>query len=153
MEAIEQYAWVGWLALIAIFLVVEMVSGELTFLMLGIGAVFGIGSGLLGAPLWLQVIVAAAAAVALLVFLRPPLLRRLNKSADPKIFNVDALVGLPGIVTETVTSMSGRVKLANGDSWSARVHGERSLAPQTPIAVESIQGATAFVVTRTLEES
>ena len=153
MEAIEQFAWIGWLALIAIFLAVEMVSGELTFLMLGLGGVFGLGSGLLGAPLWLQVIVAAAAAVALLVFVRPPLLRRLRRGADPKAFNVDALVGLSGVVTETVTAMSGRVKLVNGDSWSARVRGDRSLAPQTPITVESIQGASAVVTTRTPEES
>ncbi|MGW9112662.1 NfeD family protein [Microbacterium sp. NPDC055683] len=153
MEAIEQYAWIGWLAIIAVFLVIEMVSGELTFLMLGVGGAFGLGAGLVGAPIWLQVIVAAAAAVALLVFVRPTLLRRLRRGADDRAFNVDALIGLAGVVTETVTAMSGRVKLANGDSWSARVHGDRPLAPQTPIRVESIQGATAFVTTRSTEEN
>jgi membrane protein implicated in regulation of membrane protease activity len=152
MEAIEQFAWIGWLALIAVFLAVEMVSGEMTFLMIGLGGLFGLGSGLLGAPLWLQIIVAALAAVVLLLLVRPPLLKRLRRSADPKAFNVDALIGMPGVVTETVTTMTGRVKLTNGDSWSARTGADRSLAPQTPISVESIQGATAFVTPRMSEE-
>ncbi|WOF21475.1 NfeD family protein [Microbacterium betulae] len=153
METIDQFAWIGWLAVIAIFLVVELVSGELTFLMLGFGGVFGLASGAVGAPLWLQVIVAAAAAALLLLFVRPPLLRRLRRSADPKAFNVDALIGLAGVVTETVTPLAGRVKLVNGDSWSARIREDRSLAPQTPVTVESIEGATAVVAPRTSEEN
>ena len=153
METIGQFAWIGWLAVIAIFVAVELVSGELTFLMLGFGGVFGLASGAVGAPLWLQVIVAAVAAAALLLFVRPPLLRRLRRSPDPKAFNVDALIGLAGIVTETVTPLAGRVKLANGDSWSARIREDRALAPQTPVVVEAIEGATAIVSPRTSEES
>lgn len=153
MDAVEQFAWIGWLALIALFLVIEMVSGELTFLMIGLGGLFGLGAGLVGAPLWLQIIVAAVAAVVLLVLVRPPLLKRLRRGADPKTFNVDALVGMAGVVTETVTTMAGRVKLANGDSWSARVDVERPLAPQTPVSVVSIHGATALVTPRTSRTS
>ncbi|MER7795853.1 NfeD family protein [Microbacterium sp. NPDC096154] len=149
MEFIEQWAWVGWLVLIAIFLAIEMASGELTFLMMGLGSTAGILSAFAGAPLWLQVIIAAVAAMAFLAALRPPLLRRLRRGADPQRFNVDGLIGLDGVVTETVTSIAGRVKLVNGDSWSARVSAGADLPPQTRIVVQSIQGATAVVAART----
>lgn len=145
MEFIQQWAWVGWLVLIALFLAIEMVSGELTFLMLALGSTAGIVSAFAQAPLWLQIIIAAAAAVAFLSLLRPPLLRRLRRGADPQKFNVDALIGLRGVVTETVTALGGRVKLANGDSWSARVTSGTDLPPQTPVVVQAIQGATAIV--------
>jgi membrane protein implicated in regulation of membrane protease activity len=145
MEIIEQWAWVGWLVLIALFLAVEVASGELTFLMLALGSTAGITSAIARAPLWLQVIIAAVAALAFLTLLRPPLLRRLRRGADPQKFNVDALIGLNGVVTETVTALGGRVKLANGDSWSARVLTGSDLPPRTPVVVQAIQGATAIV--------
>ncbi|MFT4234493.1 MAG: NfeD family protein [Microbacterium sp.] len=145
MDALLTYAWIGWLVLIAIFLAVEMVSGEMTFLMLGCGSVFGLLASLVHLPIWLQVLIAAIAAIVLLLFVRPPLLHRLRKTSDPKLFNVDGLIGMKGTVTETVTDLAGRVKLSNGDSWTARVHDGRALAPQSPVIVESIQGATAFV--------
>ncbi|GAA3645931.1 NfeD family protein [Microbacterium marinilacus] len=145
MDVIVEFAWVGWLVLIALFLAIEIVSGELTFLMLAFGSVAGIVSAFADAPIWLQIIIAAVAAVAFLALLRPPLLRRLRRGADPQKFNVEALVGLRGVVTETVTALAGRVKLVNGDSWSARVQHGSDLPPQTPVVVESIQGATAIV--------
>jgi membrane protein implicated in regulation of membrane protease activity len=142
---VEQWSWVGWLVLIALFLAIEVMAGEMTFLMLALGSTAGIISAVARAPLWLQVIIAAVAAIAFLGLLRPPLLRRLRRSSDPQKFNVEALIGLAGVVTETVTALSGRVKLANGDSWTARVRDGTDLPPHTPIVVSAIQGATAIV--------
>ncbi|WP_345750270.1 NfeD family protein [Microbacterium rhizophilus] len=142
---IEQWSWVGWLVLIALFLAIEVMAGEMTFLMLALGSLAGIVAAVARAPLWLQVIVAAAAAVAFLGLLRPPLLRRLQRSSDPEKFNVERLIGLDGVVTETVTALGGRVKLANGDAWTARVQHGSDLPPQTPVVVAAIQGATAIV--------
>ena len=39
VEMIEQFAWIGWLVLILIFLTVEALTLDFTFLMLGIGGV------------------------------------------------------------------------------------------------------------------
>ena len=142
---IEQWSWVGWLVLIALFLAIEVMSGEMTFFMLALGSTAGIVSALAGAPLWLQVIIAAIAAIAFIGLLRPPLVRRLRRNSDPEKFNVDRLIGLAGVVTETVSALGGRVKLANGDSWTARVQEGSDLPPHTPIVVRAIQGATAVV--------
>ncbi|WP_203138650.1 NfeD family protein [Microbacterium sp. JZ31] len=142
---IEQWSWVGWLVLIALFLAIEVAAGEMTFLMLALGSTAGILSAIAGAPLWLQVIIAAVAAVAFLGLLRPPLLRMLRRSSDQEKFNVERLIGLGGVVTETVTAFGGRVKLVNGDSWSARVQEGTDLPPHTTVVVRAIQGATAIV--------
>lgn len=146
VELIAQWAWVGWIVLIALFLVIEMLTLDFTFLMLATGSAAGLVAGLLAAPLWVQLIVAAIAAVALILFLRPPLLRRLHRGEDPTPSNVDALLGLAGHVLHEVTETTGQVKLANGDVWTARTHGGAALGPNTRITVASIDGATAIVV-------
>lgn len=144
MEIIEQFAWIGWLVLILVFLTVEALTLDFTFLMLGIGGVAGLASDLLGAPVWLQVIIAAVLAALLILVLRPPLLKRLHRGEDPTLSNVAALIGLSGQVISTVSPLGGQVKLSNGDVWTARAPvGE--LPPGTAVTVTRIDGATAFV--------
>lgn len=144
IATIEQFAWIGWLVLIALFLVIEMFTLDFTFLMLSVGGVAGLTADLIGAPTWLQVIIAAAVAGLLLLTLRPPLLRRMRRGEDPTPSNIEALIGLRGQVLSTVTAHGGQVKLANGDTWTARaVAGE--IPPGDSVTVARIEGATAVV--------
>jgi len=145
MDAISQWAWIGWVAVIAIVLVIEMLSGELTFLMVGIGGAAGLVSSLLGAELWLQIIIAAVAAVALLLFLRPPLLKRLKKPVDPMRFNVEALLGMAGTVQQPVTPLAGVVKLVDGQTWSARTSAAREIPVGAVVYVQAVRGALVYV--------
>lgn len=144
IQTIEQYAWIGWLVLILVFLVIEMLTLDFTFLMLSIGGLAGLGADLVGAPVWLQVIIAAVVAAVLVLFLRPPLLRRLRRGEDPTPSNVDALIDLGGRVVSTVDTHGGQVRLANGDVWTARTEAGE-LDPGTLINVSRIDGATAVV--------
>lgn len=145
IQTIEQFAWIGWLVLILVFLVIEMLTLDFTFLMLSIGGLAGLGSDLIGAPIWLQIIVAAAVAAVLVLFLRPPLLARLRRGEDPTPSNVAGLIGLSGRVLSTVSAHGGEVKLTNGDTWTARTDARGPLEPGTVIEVSRISGATAFV--------
>ena len=145
IQTLEDWAWIGWLVLILVFLVVEMLTLDFTFLMLSIGSVAGLASGLLGAPLWLQVVIAAVVAAVLVLVLRPPLLRRLHRGEDPTPSNMAALVGLSGRVLSTVSSDAGQVKLANGDIWTARAEASGAIEPGVPVRVSRIDGATAYV--------
>lgn len=144
IQTIEQWAWIGWLVLILAFLVIEMLTLDFTFLMLSIGGLAGLGADLLGAPVWLQVIIAGVVAAVLVLVLRPPLLRRLRRGEDPTPSNIDALIDLRGRVLSTVTSHGGQVKLANGDVWTARTD-SGELEPGMPVHVTRIDGATAVV--------
>lgn len=145
IQTIEDWAWIGWLVLILAFLVIEMLTLDFTFLMLSIGGVAGLGSDLVGAPLWLQVIVAAVVAAVLVLFLRPPLLRRLRRGEDPTPSNVDALIDLRGRVLATVSTHGGQVKLVNGDVWTARADSPADIDPGAAVRVVRIDGATAIV--------
>ena len=93
MDVLTQYAWIVWLVLILAFATIEVFTLEMTFLMLALGSVAGLLSGLFGIPWWAQFIIAAVVAVALILTLRPPLLRMLRRGGDPARSNIDALIG------------------------------------------------------------
>ncbi|MFS0852130.1 NfeD family protein [Microbacterium sp. 179-I 3D4 NHS] len=145
VQFIDQWAWIGWLVLIAVFLVIEMLSLDFTFLMLSFGSAVGLVTDLVGVPVWAQVIAAAAAAALFILFLRPPLIRRLHRGEDPTKSNVDALLNLRGVALQEITQISGQVKLSNGDTWTARTATVMPIPQGSPIAVTSINGATAIV--------
>jgi membrane protein implicated in regulation of membrane protease activity len=149
VDVLTQYAWIAWLVLILVFATIEVFTLEMTFLMLALGSVAGLLSGFAGIPWWAQFIVAAVVAVALILTLRPRLLRMLRRGADPARSNIDAVIGTEARVIRTVTPTGGQVRLQNGDVWTARLSpateqadvavGERTL-------VTGIDGATAVVV-------
>lgn len=148
VELLSSYAWIIWLGLILLFLIVEMNTLEFTFLMIALGSVGGLAASVLGWPWWAQIVVAAIVALLLLFAVRPPLLRRLKRGADPTKTLVDALIGMEGTVTSDFVSDQGHVKLTVGETWTARV----SPSPESPleigdrVTVTEIDGATAIVV-------
>lgn len=148
MDVVTEYIWVLWIALVLVFVIIEMLSLEFTFLMLAIGALGGLVADLLGAEIWLQVLVAAGLSVALLAFLRPSLLHALKKGADPALSNVDALIGLAATVVVASEGSPRQVKLGNGETWTARVSPlvDADLRLGDRVVVTAIDGSTAVVV-------
>lgn len=148
-EFFTTYFWIPWLALIFVFIIVEVVTVDFTFLMLAVGSVGGLLIGLIGAPLWAQVLTAGVLSLILLFVVRPILRRALRRGADSTPTNVAALLGLAGTVTNDFVEGQGYVKLANGETWTARLS---QAAPERPVetgervVVTAIEGATAVVV-------
>ncbi|MBN9631666.1 NfeD family protein [Leifsonia sp. TF02-11] len=146
---ITSFAWIAWLVLILVFVIIEMLTLDFVFLMIAVGSLGGLISGLFGAPWWLQLVIAAALSVVLLFFIRPPLLHRLKRGGDPTKSNVDALIGMSGVVVSTVSRTAGLVKLAVGETWTSRLAtasgGPVELVPGEHVIVLSIEGATAVV--------
>jgi membrane protein implicated in regulation of membrane protease activity len=147
VEFLNSYAWILWLGLILIFLIVEMTTLEFTFLMIALGSLGGLASGLLGVPWWAQVVIAAVLALLLLLAVRPPLLRRLKRGGDPTPTLGEALIGMEATVTKDFEDGQGQVKLAVGETWTARVSERSMKAPSIGdrMSVTSIEGATAVV--------
>jgi membrane protein implicated in regulation of membrane protease activity len=146
---VADYGWIVWLVLILLFVTIEMVTLELTFFMIALGSLGGLLSGLFGVPWWLQLVIAAVLAVVLLFGIKPPLLRALKRGGDPSRSNVDALLGLDGQVVSSIGSSGGLVRLANGETWTARLSPtieQRVVEPGEQVLVTSIDGATAVVV-------
>jgi len=144
------YLWIVWLVIVIVFVIIELLTLEFTFLMLATGSLIGgLGSYLLGWPWYVQIGLAAVISVLLLFTIRPLLLRTLQKGADPAKSNVDALYGIRGQIVGAFTAGTGSVKLENGETWTARLATEASgavLSDGDPVVVTRILGATAEIV-------
>jgi membrane protein implicated in regulation of membrane protease activity len=143
------YTWVLWLVIVVVAVVLELLTLSLVFAMIAIGALIGgLGTWLLGWPVALQV-VAAAGLSALLVFLIRPLLYRMLVHGKPReLTNVDALSGMSAKATATFVDGTGFARLANGETWTARLADPSAPAEVgigARLTVVGIDGATALV--------
>ena len=145
LDFLIDYAWVAWVSLILIFLVIEVFTLDLTFLMLALGSVAGLLSSFSPLNFWVQIVIAAIVSVLLIFAVRPPLLRRLRQGEDPALSNIDALIGMRGTVQKDFSDGSGYVKLSNGDTWTSRSADHTDLDEGQKVIVSSIEGATAVV--------
>lgn len=135
--------WALWLTVFLAFAVVEMLTLDLFFIMLGGGALAGLLADFAGADLWLQIVVFCVVSLLMIAFVRPVALKHLRKGPADQRTNVDRLIGESALVMETVSTSSGLVKIG-GDVWSARSENGVLNAGQR-VVVSAIQGATAVV--------
>lgn len=148
MLDLRDVIWIVWIAAVLIFVIIEILTLEFTFLMLAAGSLGGLATYLLGGPWWLQIGVAAVLSVLLLLTIRPLLLRTLRRGEDPTPSNIDALLGLQGRALGDFVDGSGLVKLSNGDTWTARLSPD-AVGAEVPqgayVTVAAIAGSVAVV--------
>lgn len=133
-----------WLVLMVVFLMVEGATVSMVSLWFGAGALAALIVSLLGAEVWLQVLVFFTVSIVLLASLRP-LARRYF---TPKLTrtNVDSIVGQTGTVTAAIDNVTGQgqIKLASME-WTARSTSGEPISTGTLIRVDRIEGVRAFV--------
>ena len=138
-------AWLAW-SIAAVALVIgEIMTPGLFFLgPIALAAVAGAVSSLLGAPLWLQLIVFAVSSFASLALLRPIARRHLRMPHAIRT-GAAALVGAHAVVLQRVDANGGLVRIG-GEDWSARAYmPDQVLEPGVQVEVAEISGATALV--------
>ena len=145
MEWLQDNAWAVWLALALLLGSAELLSLELTLLMMAVGALAGAATAGVGAPLALQALVAVLVAAGLLVFVRPSVVKRLH--AGPELRSgTAAIVGTEGFVVRAISHADGQVKLG-GEVWTARPYDDSTVIGEgARVQVLEIRGATALVV-------
>lgn len=157
MVDLTQYLWIVWLVFVIVCVIIEVLTLEFTFLMIAAGSLIGgLGANLLGGAWWVQILAAAIISGLLLLTIRPLLLRMLDRDRPPALTNVDALVGMAARVTTAFVDGTGFVKLANGETWTARLVPEHEAAPLAVgdrVVVHRIDGATAEVAPRERSET
>jgi membrane protein implicated in regulation of membrane protease activity len=136
--------WALWLTVFLAFAVVEMLTLDLFFIMLGGGALAGLVADFAGADLWLQIVAFCVVSLLMVGFVRPVALKHLRKGPAEMRSNVDRLIGESALVMESVSSNGGLVKIG-GDVWSARSENGVLQAGER-VVVSAIEGATAVVV-------
>ncbi|HET7736102.1 MAG TPA: NfeD family protein [Nocardioidaceae bacterium] len=144
MDWISEHAWSVWLGLAMLLGVAELFSLDLVLLMLAVGALTGLGLDVVGLPLPVQILGAAATSVAMLALVRPSAVRRLRSGPELR-HGPAALIGTTGFALEEVSVREGLVKLG-GEIWTARPYDEHVVIPKgAKVEVYEIKGATAFV--------
>ena len=140
---LTQYMWIAWLVLAILFVIVELLTLEFTFLMLAAGTLIGgLGVNLLGGAWWLQILAAAAVSALLLFTIRPLLLRALHRSSELQPTNVDAIYGLGGRLIAPFTDDVASVRLDNGEQWSVTASDDSAnIAVGDRVIVTAVRGA------------
>ena len=132
-----------WLALMIGFIILEAVTVQLLSTWFAAGALAAMIVNLLGAEVWLQVVVFFTVSIVLLALLWPMARKHIKAKVTPT--NADALVGRVCAVAEDIDPVEGgRVKI--GDvTWSARSEHGAKIPTGTLVKVLKIQGAKVFV--------
>ncbi|MCP2288142.1 NfeD family protein [Nocardia amikacinitolerans] len=138
-------AAIGWLVAGILLAAAEMLTGDLTLLMIGVAALGTAGvSAAADTSLVIDAVVFAVITAVLMLGVRPVLRRRFG-TPPPIPTNVDALPGKSALVLEEVAAHSGRVKLG-GEVWTARpMNPDEVYEPGATVYVMKIDGATAVV--------
>lgn len=133
-----------WLVLLVVFLIAEASTVTLVSLWFAAGSLIALIAGLLGAALWLQVLLFLAVSVLSLTALRP----LVRKFIHPRLTatNVDSVIGSTGLVTASIenVSASGQVKLGAME-WTARSTSGAPIPEGTMVRVDRIEGVKVFV--------
>ena len=135
--------WI-WAVIIIAAVVIEMLTTQLVCIWFAGGALVGLIAHFFGAELWLQVILAAAVTLVLLIATRPFVRRFLEKKETPT--NADRVVGQTAIVTEDIDNVpeKGRVTVL-GNDWRARSANGEVIKAGSRVRVERIEGVKLIV--------
>lgn len=138
------WAAIVWLVLLVLFIGTEASTVTVTSIWFAVGALAAMIASLLGAELWLQVVLFLVISVGLLLSLRP----LTKKHFTPKLTrtNVDAVIGTKGVVTATIDNISSQGKIKLGAmEWTARSSSGEKIEAGTQVTVDRIEGVKAFV--------
>lgn len=138
------YLYIFWLVLAIAFLIIEFGTVTLISLWFVGGSLAAMAAALLGAPLWLQVLIFAVVSLALLLLLRPFFRKYVNPHKVKT--NVDAMIGKQAIVIEPISNLAGvgAIRL-DGVIWSARSAENKVIPAGTVVTVQAIEGVKAMV--------
>ena len=129
-----------------IFLILSLISTTMSIVSVGLWLAAGAGAAmvaaLMGAPLWLQIL--------LFVLLSAPslfsLIPLLKKSAQ-STGSFDAFIGARGTVTQQIDNQAGTGSVRLGSSvWVARSATGTVIPAGAAVAVERVEGERVFVL-------
>ena len=141
-------SWAIWLSLAFLLGIAEIMSLDLVLIMLAVGALAAAGIAVLAPSVWwLQILVAAAVSITMLLLLRPTLLAKVRNMPGYRS-SADKMVGSSGVAISQIDKSGGEIKV-DGQSWSARPYSSDVVIEQgTEIEVYEIDGVIAVVYPR-----
>lgn len=109
-----------WLIVAIVLVILEIMTAGFGVICFAIGAVFSALIAGLGGNITWQIVVFAVVSLLTFIFLRPVVIRFLDKKSKDVRTNADAVVGRKGVVSERIDAEqhTGRVAV-DGDDWKA----------------------------------
>ena len=143
---VSDMVWV-WAVVAAVALGLELVTATFYLGLVAVGAVAGVITAAVGAPVLVQGGVVASVSLAGILFVRPVAARHMHRMPMLSRTGVDALKGMEAVTMTEINSADGRIRL-NGEVWSSRL--DRDLSDEVipagaRVCVSRIDGATALV--------
>lgn len=129
------HLWLVWLSIAILCLILEITSGDFYVTCAAIGALVALLPAAGGLPLWMQVVVWAAASVLSIYFIRPYLISRLHPKERQRKSNADALIGRTGRVTDAIEPDGYGYVQIDGDSWRSHTADGSALPVGTTVKV------------------
>lgn len=141
-------AWLFWLILLIVFLLVEAFTFNMTTIWFAAGSLAALVLALLGQQIWLQAtVMVLVSAVTLLLFIlviKPRLSGSLTKPSEPT--NADRIIGQEGLVLEKLDPIAGTGLIkVKGQTWSSVSEDQSEIAADSKVIVVAIQGVKAVV--------
>jgi membrane protein implicated in regulation of membrane protease activity len=138
-------SWLAWVIAAVLLAIGEILTPGLFFLgPVALAAVAAAIAAVVGAAVWLQVVVFAVSSLASLAFLRPLARAHLTMPAALRTGSA-ALEGARATVVQRVDVDGGQVRIG-GEVWSARAYvPDQVFEPGSKVEVAKIEGATALV--------
>ena len=135
----------AWLVLGVVLIVAEVLTITLVLGMVGLGALAAAAVAFGGLGLVPQLIAFGGASTALLLFVRPPVKRALDRGGTSSRTDPRELSGSAAVVVERVSEDGGQVRLS-GELWRARPYaGNGPFEVGVTVSVASVEGATLLV--------
>ncbi len=140
-------AWILWLVLFIVFLLIEAFTLNLVTIWFAVGSLAALAMDLLGFPVTVQIVVMLAVSLltfALFMLVIKP--RTSIGSRKPVPTNADRIIGKEGLVTETIDPIQGSgLIMVAGQAWSAVSEDGQSILIDSHVQVVALKGVKAVV--------
>ncbi len=134
-----------WLIAAIVLAVIELSTMGLITIWFAIGAVVAMLAALLGANIWVQLILFILVSIIVLVAVRPLAEKYLNKNI--KKTNIDAVIGKKLVAKTDINNLKGTGKVDyEGSTWLAATESdEEKIAAGEEVEVVKVKGAKLIV--------
>jgi membrane protein implicated in regulation of membrane protease activity len=138
--------WQTWVVVGVILLIFEVITPGFVTGCFGIGCFAAALANYFGFGYIVQTIIFCIVSLVLFLTIRPIMKKHFYKTGETTKTNTDALIGLVGLVDETIDpdSDSGRVKVG-GDDWRAISLDNVLIEKGKKVVVKKVEGAKIFV--------
>jgi membrane protein implicated in regulation of membrane protease activity len=132
-----------WLALIVVFIIIEVLTFNLTTVWFAFGSLVGMICAYITLSLTVQIFLFLLSSIILAVFARPFTVKKLKLGKIKT--NIDSIIGGTGVVLKTISEFSVGIVKVDGKEWSAKSVSEETIEEGKIIKVIEIRGVTLIV--------